>query len=122
MKALKELRDKQIGLYIRKEESGENLSTGYGKLQWLKHELEEHIGGIEIYIDDNNSVSNIHELFDDIDNQYIEAVLLWSIRDVESFFIDTLGHLCEEKDIPIVSFCETAKSLNKTIKKSMNEK
>lgn len=121
MKALKELRDKKIGLYIRKEESGENLSTGYGRLQWLKYELEEYQGEIKIYIDSNNSVFELYELLDDINNQYIEAVLLWSVKDVESFYIDTLGLLCEEKDIPIVSFCETTKSLNKTIKKFINE-
>ncbi|MBZ9633392.1 hypothetical protein [Clostridium sp. FP1] len=124
MKALKELRDRQIGLYIRKEERGENLSTGYGRLQWLKYELEEHEeheGRIKIYIDDNNSQFRLYDLLDDINNGYIKAVLVWSIRDVESFYIDTLGLICEEKDIPIVSFCETTKSLNKIIKKLINE-
>lgn len=116
MKALEQLRGKRIGLYIREEESGENLSTGYGRLQWLEHELEEHEGGLEIYADRKDSVSNLYELFDDIEDEFIEVILLWSVRDVEPSCVSMLAFLCEEKDIPIISFCETDESLNGTIR------
>lgn len=116
MKALETLDDKKVGVYLRKESEYENITTGYGSLQWLKYELEEHEGGLEIYIDRKNEALNLYELFDDIEDEFIEAVLLWSIRDVEPSWVNMLTHLCDEKEIPIVSFCETGESLNETIK------
>ncbi|WP_238881776.1 hypothetical protein [Clostridium sp. YIM B02551] len=121
MKALEKLRGKSIGLYIREEDSGENLSTGYGRLQWLKYELEEHEGGLEFYIDEKDSELIMDGLFDDIDDEYIEVILLWSIRDVDSFHIKMLVHLCNERDIPIVSFCESDERLNEIIKELIME-
>lgn len=121
MKVLEKLRGKKIGLYIREEESEENLSTGYGRLQWLKYELEEHEGGLEFYIDDKDSELIMDYLWDDIDDGYIDVVLLWSIRDVDLFHINMLVRLCNEKDIPIVSFCESGERLNEIIKELIME-
>lgn len=50
MEVLNKIKDRNIGLYIRKENYNENLSTGYGRLQWLRHELEEHKGEIKLYL------------------------------------------------------------------------
>jgi hypothetical protein len=105
MKVLKKIRGKKLGIYIRKETREENLSTGYGRLQWMRYELGEHEGGLEIYIDEKDSTSNINKLFDDINNGYIKSVMLWSLTDVESPLINILGLLCDKKKIPIITFC-----------------
>ena len=57
MEVLNKIKDRNIGLYIRKENYNENLSTGYGRLQWLRHELEEHKGEIKLYIDVNDNIT-----------------------------------------------------------------
>ncbi|MCM0648432.1 hypothetical protein NBE98_08600 [Clostridium swellfunianum] len=106
MKELIKIIEKRIGVYIRKKKTGENLSTGYGRLQWLSFELSDHTSEIEEYIDEFGEDFEIHELFEDIKSGYIEAVLLWSIKDAEIFNINTLVNLCHDNEIPIVSFCE----------------
>ena len=50
MEVLNKIKDRNIGLYIRKENYNENLSTWYVRLQWLRHELEEHKGEIKLYL------------------------------------------------------------------------
>lgn len=107
MKALKELTDKKIGLYIRKEESGENLSTGYGRLQWLRYELEEHEGSIEIYVDKVNSVEELKHLTHDIISGNVDAVLIWSIDELLNVVGMMLIENCLLREIPIISFCES---------------
>lgn len=105
MKSLKKLLGKRLGVYIRKDDSEENLSTGYGRLQWLKFELAEYEGELEFYIDENNSTSNLYRLFNDINNEYIDAVLLWSLEDIDLAQINMLENQCIKKDVQVVSFC-----------------
>lgn len=111
MEDLIKMIDRRIGIYIRKEKSGENLSDGYGRLQWLRVELSEHTSEIEEYIDEFRDDFEIHELIADIKSDYIEAVLLWSIKDAESINIHALINLCREKEIPILSFCEVIEGI-----------
>ena len=108
MKALKELTDKKIGLYMREEESGENLSTGYGRLQWLRYELEEHEGRIETYVDKVNSVEELKYLTHDIISGNVDAVLIWSIDELLNVVGMMLIENCSLREIPIISFCDSS--------------
>ncbi|MDB2090800.1 hypothetical protein PM004_15745 [Clostridium paraputrificum] len=115
MEVLNKIKDRNIGLYIRKENYNENLSTGYGRLQWLRHELEEHKGEIKLYIDEYGSVLMFSELMSDIKDGEIEGLLLWSIEDIRPNLIVSLGLECENMKIPIVSFCESYEWINELV-------
>ena len=99
MEVLNKIKDRNIGLYIRKENYNENLLTGYGRLQWLRHELEEHRGGVKLYIDEYGSVLMFSELMSDIKDGEIEGLLLWSIEDIRPNLIVSLGSECESRRI-----------------------
>ena len=116
MEVLNKLKYRNIGLYIRKENYTENILTGYGRLQWLKHELEEHRGGVKLYIDEYGSVLMFSELMSDIKDGEIEGLLLWSIDDIRPNLIFSLGMECKSRRIPIVSFCESYEWINELVK------
>lgn len=97
MEVLNKLKYRNIGLYIRKENYTENILTGYGRLQWLKHELEEHRGGVKLYIDEYGSVLMFSELMSDIKDGEIEGLLLWSIDDIRPNLIFSLGMECKSR-------------------------
>ena len=124
MEVLNKLKYRNIGLYIRKENYTENILTGYGRLQWLKHELEEHRGGVKLYIDEYGSVLMFSELMSDIKDGEIEGLLLWSIDDIRPNLIFSLGMECEIRGIPIVSFCESDEWINELVEnqKSFKDK
>ena len=115
MEVLNKIKDRNIGLYIRKENYNENLLTGYGRLQWLRHELEEHRGGVKLYIDEYDSVLMFSELMSDIKDSKIEGLLLWSIEDINPNLIFSLGIKCKSNNIPIVSFCESYEWINELV-------
>ena len=124
MEVLNKIKDRNIGLYIRKENYNENLLTGYGRLQWLRHELEEHRGGVKLYIDEYGSVLMFSELMSDIKDGEIEGLLLWSIEDIRPNLIFSLGMECKSNNIPIVSFCESDEWINELVEnqKSFKDK
>ena len=124
MEVLNKIKDRNIGLYIRKENYNENLLTGYGRLQWLRHELDEHRGGVKLYIDEYGSVLMFSELMSDIKDGEIEGLLLWSIEDIRPNLIFSLGMECKSRRIPIVSFCESYEWINELVKsqKSFKDK
>ena len=124
MEVLNKIKDRNIGLYIRKENYNENLLTGYGRLQWLRHELEEHKGGVKLYIDEYGSVLMFSELMSDIKDGEIEGLLLWSIEDIRPNLIFSLGMECKSNNIPIVSFCESDEWINELVEnqKSFKDK
>lgn len=124
MEVLNKLKYRNIGLYIRKENYTENILTGYGRLQWLKHELEEHRGGVKLYIDEYGSVLMFSELMSDIKDGEIEGLLLWSIDDIRPNLIFSLGMECKSNNIPIVSFCESDEWINELVEnqKSFKDK
>ena len=124
MKVLNKIKNRNIGLYIRKENYNENLSTGYGRLQWLRYELEEHKGEVKLYIDEYGSVLMFSELMSDIKDGEIEGLLIWSIEDIRPNLIFSLGMECKSRRIPIVSFCESYEWINELVKsqKSFKDK
>ena len=124
MEVLNKIKDRNIGLYIRKENYNENLSTGYGRLQRLRHELDEHRGEVKLYIDEYGSVLMFSELMSDIKDGEIEGLLLWSIEDIKPNLIVSLGLECESMKIPIVSFCESYEWINELVEsqKSFKDK
>lgn len=115
METLKKITDKTIGLYIRKESNGENLSTGYGRLQWLRYELEEHEGSIETFIDDTKVPLKLATLLEEIFIGNIDVVLIWSIEDIDRYMFKHLALQCREKKIPIISFCESHEWINEQV-------
>lgn len=115
MEALSKIIDKTIGLYIRKEYNGENLSTGYGRLQWLMYELEDHGGSIETFIDDINVSLKLDRLLEEIFIGSIDVVLIWSIEDIDEYMFKHLALQCKEKKVPIISFCESSECVNEQV-------
>lgn len=112
MKALKEVNNKKLGLYIRKEKDGENLSTGYGRLQWLRHELEEYEGSIQVYIDEENQLKSLKCLTYDVIDGKINAVLIWTIDELINVIGMNLMTNASVRDVPIISFCEAHESIS----------
>ena len=117
MKDLNKLSDKKIGLYIRKQSKSENISTGYGRLQWLRHELEDHEGQVNLYIDENYSRDKLKELIRHIRSGKIEVLLIWSLDDIEEFMFPRVAVACHLRKIPVISFCESLIRLNTVVSK-----
>ncbi|SDP73063.1 hypothetical protein [Clostridium gasigenes] len=117
MNDLNKLSNKRIGLYMRKEKKSENFSTGYGRLQWLRCELGEHRGEIELYIDEYDSSSKLKELINDIRSEKIEVLMIWSVNDIEEFIFPSIAVGCYLRQISIISFCESLTGLNKVVAK-----
>lgn len=95
----------QIGIYMRKEDAKESLKRGYGRLQWLRYELEDCMMDINTYIDEPNKGSKLEMIIKDIKKGIINEVILWSVDDLEEDF-RRLSLLCTEKNIVLTSFCE----------------
>lgn len=117
MEVLKELTNKKIGLYLRKENKLENTETGYGRLQWLKYELEEHKGEFDVFLDDYKEDSNLKNMINSIEGGEIEAVVIWALDDINQKHLIGLSTICLTKGIPLISFCESTIELNKLIVK-----
>lgn len=117
MKDLNKLSDKKIGLYIRKQRKSENISTGYGRLQWLRHELEDHEGQVNLYIDENYSRDKLKKIINDIRQEKVQVLLIWSIDDIDLSQLTELFVICFMKGVPIVSFCESSIGINKIFRK-----
>lgn len=115
METLNMITYKTIALYMRKEHNGENFSTGYGRLQWLRYELEEHEGSIETFIDDTNEFLKLDRLIEEILIGNIGVVLIWSIEDIDEYMFKHLALQCKEKKLPIISFCESYEWINEQV-------
>ena len=115
MKNLNKIINKTIGLYIRKEHNGENFSAGYGRLQWLRYELEEYGGSIETFIDDTNEHLKLARLLEEIFIGNIDVVLIWSIEDIEEYMFRHLALQCKEKKVQIICFCESYEWINEQV-------
>lgn len=109
--------DKTVGIYIRKESNLENLVTGYGRLQWLKYELEDYKGKVDIFIDEYRECNNIEKIIRGIKEENINVVLIWSIDDIDKEYLVELATVCISKEIPIMSFCEANSWIEKVIKR-----
>lgn len=106
MKILKSLKDKKLGVYLRKESPDENIITGYGRLQWLKYELEEYKGDKKFFIDRFNEDTNLNSLINAIRSKEIEAVIIWTLDDINLDLINSLWVICFMNEIPLISFYE----------------
>ncbi|KLE14806.1 hypothetical protein [Clostridium sp. C8] len=106
MKILKSLKDKKLGVYLRKESPAENIITGYGRLQWLKYELEEYKGDKKFFIDRSNEDTNLNFLIKAIKSKEIEAVLIWTLDDIDLNLINSLWVTCFMNEIQLISFYE----------------
>ena len=115
MEILSKVTDKRIGLYIRKEHKEENLSTGYGRLQWLRYELEEHEESMELFIDDTSIPLKLVRLLEKIFIGNIDVVLIWSIEDIDEYMFKHLALQCKERKVPIISFCESYEWINEQV-------
>ena len=73
----------KISIYIRKENKLENLKTGYGRLQWLKYELEDNKETVNIFVDEYKECKKIIELIKEIQDGSIDNLLIWSIDDID---------------------------------------
>lgn len=106
MKVLKSLKDKKLGVYLIKESPDENIITGYGRLQWLKYELEEYKGDKKFFIDRFNEDTNLNSLINAIRSKEIEAVIIWTLDDINLDLINSLWVVCFMNEIPLISFYE----------------
>ncbi|HFF8990069.1 TPA: hypothetical protein ACGFBC_002630 [Clostridium perfringens] len=106
MYRLKSLENKTIGIYLRKEQFDENLISGYGRLQWLKYELEDYKLNLKIYIDEFGKRENLYEIIKEIAEKSIDGLLIWSLDDIDADMREILISTCVSSNISIISFCE----------------
>lgn len=111
--------NKSISIYIRKEHKLENLKTGYGRLQWLKYELEDHKEAVNIFVDKYKKCNKIIELIKEIQEGSIDNLLIWSIDDIDKDYLEELANVITKYEIPIISFCESSSWINHVINESI---
>lgn len=111
MNRLENMRNKKIGIYMRKQSPNENLSTGYGRLQWLRYELEDHKGRIDVYIDEPSRRNKFDNVINDLENGKIEVLLLWDIKEFEDVELQRIINICVFSQVEIVSFYKNMHSM-----------
>lgn len=109
----------KISIYIRKENKLENLQTGYGRLQWLKYELEDNKEIVNIFVDEYKERNKIIELIKEIQEGSIDNLLIWSIDDIDKDYVAELANVITKYEIPIISFCKSSLWINHVINKSI---
>ena len=115
MNRLENMRNKKIGIYMRKQSPNENLSTGYGRLQWLRYELEDHKGRIDVYIDEPSRLNKFDNVINDLENGKIEVLLLWDIKEFEDVELQRIINICVFSQVEIVSFYQNMHSIEKIV-------
>ena len=113
MERLEKMQNKNIGIYIRKQNRNENLSTGYGRLQWLKYELEDHNGKIDIYIDETNRRNKFNRVIKDIENRKIDVLVIWDTKEFENTEFLRIINMCVFSQVEIISFFQKMYSIEK---------
>lgn len=111
MERLEKMKNEKIGIYIRKQNRNENLSTGYGRLQWLKYELEDHNGKIDIYIDEPNRRNKFNKVIKDIENRKIDAIIIWDKGEFEKTEFLRIINMCVFSQVEIISFFQKMYSI-----------
>lgn len=106
MYRLKSVENKTIGIYLRKEQFDENLVSGYGRLQWLKYELEDYKPTLKIYIDEYGKRENLYGIIKDMEEKGIDVLIIWSLDDIDADMREILISTCVLSNISIISFCE----------------
>lgn len=113
MERLEKMKNEKIGIYIRKKNRNENLSTGYGRLQWLKYEIENHNGKIDVYIDEPNRRNKFNRVIRDIENRKIHALVIWNTEEFEQPEFYRIINMCVFAQVEIISFCQSMFSIEK---------
>lgn len=111
--------NEKISIYIRKENKLENFKTGYGRLQWLKYELEDHKGAVNIFADEYKECSKMIELIKEIQEGSIDNLLIWSIDDIDKDYLEELVNVTTTHKVHIISFCESSSWINHVINESV---
>lgn len=113
MNRLEKIKDKNIGIYIKKQNRNENLSIGYGRLQWLKYELEDHNGKIYSYIDEPNRRNKFNMVIKDIENRKIDVLVIWDTKEFENTEFLRIINMCIFAQVEIISFFQKIYSIEK---------
>lgn len=102
------VRGKKIGIYLRKEEQNEDLNkNGLGRLKWLEFELECNQSKSNIYIDEINQTEKLNQTIKSVERGNIEALVIWSVEDIDENRLVDLVRACTNNRTTIVSFCES---------------
>lgn len=115
---LEKVRGKKIGIYLRKEETNEDLNKGgLGRLKWLQFELEcnQHKDNvyINVYIDEVNKTDKLNQTIEAVEKGKIEALVIWSVEDIDITRVGDLVRTCINKGTTIASFCESEEWINR---------
>lgn len=114
MERLEKMKNEKIGIYIRKKNRNENLSTGYGRLQWLlNYELNEYKGRIFVYIDEPNKNHKFNRVIEDIEKRKIDALIIWDTEEFEKPEFYRIINMCVFAQVEIISFCKKILSIEK---------
>ncbi|WP_294406147.1 hypothetical protein [uncultured Clostridium sp.] len=112
MDRLEKMKNKNIGIYIRKQKVNENLSTGYGRLQWLKYyELKDHKGRINVYVDEPYKSNRFNRIIKDIEDRKIDAIIIWDKREFEKIEFLRIINMCVFSQVEIISFFQKMYSI-----------
>lgn len=107
------VRGKKIGIYLRKEEQNEDLNkNGLGRLKWLEFELECNPSKSNIYIDEINQTEKLNQTIKSVERGDIEALVIWSVEDIDENRVVDLVRACNSNGTTIVSFCESEEWVN----------
>lgn len=107
------VRGKKIGIYLRKEEQNEDLNkNGLGRLKWLEFELECNPSKSNIYIDEINQTEKLNQTIKSVERGDIEALVIWSVEDIDENRVVDLVRACTNNGTTIVSFCESEEWVN----------
>ena len=107
------VRGKKIGIYLRKEEQNEDLNkNGLGRLKWLEFELECNPSKSNIYIDEINQTEKLNQTIKSVERGDIEALVIWSVEDIDITRVGDLVRTCINKGTTIASFCESEEWVN----------
>lgn len=106
MRFFETLQDKKVALYVRKEKGEEITTSGYGRLQWIEDDIREHVAEIDIFIDEHEDVSNLYKVIQMANECRIEAIVLWTIDDIDLSLIKELIEVCSVREVELISFWE----------------
>ena len=109
------LRDKKVGVYLKKENKGEDFLDCVSRLSWLTYEYQNKNIFTKLYIDEYLHTHKFNKLMEDIKEKKIEAVLIWSADDINSDCLSDLVVRCFILQIPIISFCEGEIGINEAM-------
>ena len=106
MKFFETLQGKKVALYVRKEKGEEITTSGYGRLQWIEDDIKEYVAEMDIFIDEHEDVSNLQKVIQMANECRIEAIVLWTIDDIDLSLIKELIEVCSVREVEVISFLE----------------